>query len=113
MTPTRNPFYAIMQTIKTTALPLLGVALIAMTLTGCNKQPDKSGSSGTGTADPSEAALVDLTQALRRYAMEHRGLPKNFDELAAAGYLKPVPTAPAGKKFEIDAKTTRVILVKQ
>lgn len=113
MTPTRNPFHVVTQTIQTIVLPVLGAGLIVLTLTACNKQSNSSTAGTNAVPDPSEAALVDLTQALRRYAMEHRGLPKNFDELTAAGYLKPVPTAPAGKKFEIDAKTTRVILVKQ
>jgi hypothetical protein len=59
------------------------------------------------------AALAELTQALRKYSFEHQRLPKTFGEVVAAGYVKQMPQAPAGKKFEIDPKTVQVILVKQ
>jgi hypothetical protein len=58
-------------------------------------------------------ALGELTQALRKYSFEHRRLPKTFSEVAAAGYVKNMPQAPPGKKFEIDPKTVQVVLVKQ
>ena len=59
------------------------------------------------------AALVELTQALRKYSFEHRRLPKTFSEVIAAGYVNNMPPAPPGKKFEIDPKTVQVVLVKQ
>jgi len=59
------------------------------------------------------AALGELTQALRKYSFEHRRLPKTFNEVVAAGYVKDMPQAPPGKKFEIDPKTVQVVLVKQ
>ncbi len=59
------------------------------------------------------AALAELTQALRKYSFEHRRLPRTLDEVIAAGYVKNLPAAPAGKKFAIDSKTVQVIVVKQ
>jgi len=66
-------------------------------------------------SDPAnmETTLADLTQALRKYSFEKRQMPKSFSEVIAAGYVQPVPSAPAGKKFEIDPKTKRVTLMNQ
>ena len=63
---------------------------------------------GNPTAD-----LDALTQALRKYSIEHRSVPRTFAEMIAAGYVKNLPAAPPGKKFEIDPKTSRVILINQ
>lgn len=60
-----------------------------------------------------EVALAELTQVLRKYSFEHQRVPKTFNEVVAAGYMKGVPQAPPGKKFEIDPKTVQVVLVKQ
>jgi hypothetical protein len=66
-------------------------------------------------ADPQDltAALAELTQALRKYSFEHQRLPKSLTDVIAAGYVKNMPQAPPGKKFEIDPKTIQVVLVKQ
>ena len=57
------------------------------------------------------ASLVkELTQAVRKYSVEQRRVPKNLGELVANGYLISVPPAPAGKKFAID-KNLQVTLV--
>ena len=69
---------------------------------------------GSGASDAElAAALGELTQALRKYSFEHRRVPKTFSEVVAAGYVKNMPQAPPGKKFEIDPKTVQVVLVKQ
>ena len=60
-----------------------------------------------------DIALAELTQVLRKYSFEHQRVPKTFNEVVAAGYMKGVPQAPPGKKFEIDPKTVQVVLVKQ
>ncbi len=57
--------------------------------------------------------LTTLTQALRRYSMERRKVPADLNEVIAAGYLKGMPAAPAGKKFGINTKRLEVILVNQ
>ena len=60
-----------------------------------------------------ESALRELTQAVRKYSVERKQVPKTFSEVVAAGYVQHLPTAPPGKKFEIDSKTRQVVLVKQ
>jgi predicted small lipoprotein YifL len=57
--------------------------------------------------------LNALTQALRKYAFEHHGMPRTFAEVVSAGYVSNLPDPPAGKKYEIDPRATRVVIVKQ
>jgi len=118
-------------------LPLL----IAVLLAGCGKSPETSRPTPVSTSEPAQgektdaapateqpavaatlsnaseaalnAALGELTQALRKYSFEHQRLPKTFSEVLAAGYVKNMPQAPPGKRFEIDARTVQVVLVKQ
>jgi len=72
-------------------------------------------SQGAPSPGPTEPAtdLGMLTQALRRFSVERRKVPQNLGEVVAAGYLRGLPPAPAGKQFEIDPKTLEVILVSQ
>jgi len=114
--------------------------LMAVLITGCGKSPETSRPNPVSTSQPAEgektdatpateqpavadgsgsseaalnAALDELTQALRKYSFEHQRLPKTFSEVVSAGYVKNMPQAPPGKRFEIDAKTVQVVLVKQ
>ncbi len=113
--------------------------LLAAFLSGCGKSPKTSPPPTASSVDPghgktgdiaageaataaalsaaSEAALrgalAELTQALRKYSFEHRGLPKTIGDMVAAGYLKVMPQAPPGKTFAIDAKSVQVVLVNQ
>ena len=66
------------------------------------------------TADAVQIAAVlnELTQAVRKCAVEQRRAPKNLEELVANGYLSSIPPAPAGKKFAID-KNLQVYLANQ
>jgi hypothetical protein len=50
------------------------------------------------------AVLNELTQAVRKFGVEQRRVPKSLEEVVARGYLSSVPPAPAGKKFVIDKK---------
>ena len=84
------------------------MVLLMVLLLGCGKSSPTSGS--TGAANPVE--IDQLTQALRKYAVEQGRAPTTLDELVAKGYLAAIPSAPAGKKFAID-KNLRVYLVKQ
>jgi len=98
-----------------------GTLLLAF---GCGKKDESTGAATSavstapsasvqpGEADM-EAALRELTQAVRKYSVERRQVPKTFSEVVAAGYVQHLPTAPPGKKFEIDPKTRQVALVKQ
>ncbi len=101
------------------------MACLLAILMGCGKQPASSPSLALPTAEgvvpkvESSAAkpknaepatdevqiaamLNDLTQAVRKCAVEQRRAPKNLEELVANGYLSRVPPAPTGKKFAID-----------
>jgi hypothetical protein len=63
---------------------------------------------------PAESATLDsLTRVLRKYSFEQHRLPKSLDEVVTAGYVAALPTAPPGKKFVVDPKTVRVVLVRQ
>ena len=102
-------------------LPVLALLVV----TGCRKSdaPTPATSpevrttpkpAATETAAVTEAdlsgVLAGLTQAVRKYAFEKQRMPKNLEELVAAGYLSTMPTAPAGKKFAIDEKKVQVVL---
>ena len=60
-------------------------------------------------SDPTET-LAQLTQALRKFSMEQRRVPKSFSEVVAAGYVQGMPPAPPGKQFAIDPKHLEVIV---
>src|SRR5204863_2193589 len=116
-------------------LPLL----ITVVLIGCGKSPGSAEKSPVSTTEPAQgvkpdaapatkqtdatlsnaseaalnAALMELTQALRKYSFEHQRLPKTIGEVVAAGYVKNMPQPPSGKKFAIDAKSVQVVLVNQ
>ncbi len=60
-----------------------------------------------------ETTLAQLTQALRKFSMEHRRVPKSFGEIVAAGYVSGLPQPPRGKQFAVDVKHVQVVLVKQ
>ncbi len=98
---------------------------VLLVVIGCAKktdtaQPkvDSSSSLQTGQSahaaesDPS-AALVTLTQALRKYSLENRRVPASLNELVQAGYVHTMPTAPRGKKFAINPKRMEVVLVNE
>jgi competence protein ComGC len=113
--------------------------LITVLLIGCGKSPGSAEKSPVSTTEPAQgvkteaapatkqtdatlsnaseaalsAALMELTQALRRYSFEHQRVPKTIGEVVAAGYLKNMPQAPPGKKFAIEAKKVQVVLVNQ
>jgi hypothetical protein len=54
-------------------------------------------------SDEAEAQVMlePLTQAVRKYGMEQRRRPATLEELVAAGYLREIPRAPAGRRFAI------------
>ncbi|MEO8428543.1 MAG: hypothetical protein ABI651_15695 [Verrucomicrobiota bacterium] len=107
--------------------PRLLMACLLAILIGCGKHPASAPSAAQPTGDgvvpniePSAtkaqvdaaanaadeaqiaAVLNELTQAVRKCAVERRQAPKNLEELVANGYLSRVPPAPTGKKFAID-----------
>ena len=104
----------ILRLILLCGIPLLGH--------GCGKKTESPSPAASAVstapgvppaATDMEAVLGELTQALRKYSVEHRQSPKNLDEVVGAGYVKQMPEAPPGKKFEVDPKTMKVVLVKR
>jgi hypothetical protein len=115
--------------VRRCVLLFVVVSLVALG-TGCRKPSPASNPSASAqpaadntapaaepqqaTSQPSPAAATDeaqiaavlneLTQAVRKFGVEQRRVPKSLQEVAARGYLSSVPPAPAGKKFVIDKK---------
>jgi Fic family protein len=58
------------------------------------------------------ATIADLTQAVRKFAVEQRQTPKTLEELVTRGYLERIPAAPPGKRYAID-KQLKVFLDKR
>jgi hypothetical protein len=105
---------------------LLGLLLILGGWTGCGRKAEapiaatetpatQAVAAAESTTAPANAAPVassddaaqmaavlgELTQAVRKYAVEKRQVPRSFDELVTQGYLSRTPQAPAGKAFVI------------
>jgi hypothetical protein len=95
---------------KRTAVYALVITGLLFLTAGCGK---KVAASGTANTPDQTATLDSLTQALRQYLLQHRTFPKSFADVVAAGYVKDMPIAPIGKRFEIEQKTARVTLVDQ
>lgn len=120
---------------RTSFVPLVLVAGGIFLSSGCGKKSNPAAASGANdSAAPVAAAspvpgnaprvvpvtvaasvdasaqLAQLTQVLRRFAVEHRQVPKSLNELVAARYLAALPAAPAGKQFVIEPKHLEVVL---
>ena len=99
--------------------PLLVALVVTSIGAGCDRKPSESVASTPAPADTTAAAssssvpvdqlLAELTQAVRKYAMEKQTVPRSLDELVAAGYLRGLPRAPDGKRFGI-SKELKVYL---
>lgn len=57
-----------------------------------------------------EAALGELSQAVRRYSAERQRVPATLAEVVSAGYIRNLPQPPPGKRYVIDAKRLTVVL---
>jgi hypothetical protein len=72
---------------------------------------------GEPAAEPvnvTEAELLEKVQyAYFTYCREHTAPPRDFSVLVAEKYLPALPVAPPGKKFVIDNKNFKVLLVNQ
>ncbi len=75
---------------------------LMLLLAGCGKSSPATASTGATNSVPIDLVLKELTQAVRKYAVEQRRAPATLDELVAKGYLAAIPSAPAGKKFAIN-----------
>ncbi len=99
------------QPVASPSAPELTPAQAALSPTTPRAEPPAA-AAATAPADPTQTAalLGELTQAVRKYSVEQRRVPKNLEELSAQGYLRQVPSAPSGKKFVI-TKNLQVELV--
>jgi hypothetical protein len=92
------------------------VVLVAVA-SGCNREASEPVGTqpaiSTATDTNIQATLAQMTQQLRKYSADKKTVPATFEEFAASGYLKPVPTAPAGKKFAIAGRQMEVVLTDQ
>jgi hypothetical protein len=96
-----------MRTLVKNLLPLIGFVLLCSCAKPAAPAPSvdssKPAASSTDPAEADRAALLNrLTQTLRRYSAEHQKVPKDLQDLVAAGYLQELPEPPAGKKYVID-----------
>ena len=88
------------------------MVLLMLLLVGFGKSSPASGSTGAADSAQIDPVLEQLTQAVRKYAVEQHRAPTTLDELVAKGYLAAIPSAPAGKKFAIN-KNLQVCLANQ
>ncbi len=84
-------------------LALVMIWLLAL-MPACRKSnaDAAAGMAAAPGADRVATTLAELTQTVRKFAVEQRQAPKTLDELVAKGYLESIPAAPQGKKFSID-----------
>jgi hypothetical protein len=57
--------------------------------------------------------LPNLTAAVRAHVMSQGKVPQALDDLVKANCIDRIPQAPPGKKYELDAKKTGIVLVDQ
>ena len=88
------------------------IMVLMLLLVGCGKSSPGSSSSGAADQAQIDVALNELTQAVRKYAVEQRRAPATLNELVTNNYLAAIPIAPAGKKFAIN-KNLQVYLANQ
>lgn len=88
------------------------MALLMLLLAGCGKSSPAPASTGAAEQAQTDVELQQLTQAVRKYAVEQRRAPATLNELVTNGYLAKIPSPPAGKKFAID-KNLQVYLANQ
>ncbi len=92
-------------------LTFLGLA----STTGCTRkkrdEPPVNASLPASTAVTPEEKLAELHAALELWTFQRNQPPKDLNELVTTGYLKQLPTPPAGKKFLFDPAKMRVELV--
>lgn len=93
------------------------VAIAAVTLTGCRRNSPAQKPGAAAATEPSPGAASDITPdpnlALGSFVMAKGRLPTNLQEMVTEKFLRAVPPAPPGKKYVIDPKAGRVVLVAQ
>jgi len=62
---------------------------------------------------PSKDALEAVTMAAQSFFIAHERAPKSLEELVSSGYLRKLPTPPAGKKYVYDPERANIALADQ
>lgn len=116
---------------------LLACTVLALTASACRKQPAPAVAAPVSTeappptktvvsaetgasvqvADPvagsaAHASVEMMTFAVQQFVGMNKRVPTNLQELVSARLISAVPAAPAGMRYEIDAKNKQVRLVK-
>ncbi len=94
---------------------LLYALLVALPLAACKRKPAAGATAPEAPAAPSnpEADLKALNEAVRAHVMGQLKDPATLDDLVQAGFIKRLPTAPAGKKYVLSPDKKSVQLVDQ
>jgi|GEM_PF-1035579 len=79
--------------------------------------PPVPGSPDTNQPEPADTTpapgLAEIRNALEQWVFRHNNPPKDLKELVTEGYLKRLPSPPAGQRFLFDPRTMTVQLVGQ
>ncbi len=93
------------------------LTLAAVILAGCRRNPPAPPPVAAAAPESSPGAASDITAdpnlALGSFLMAKGRMPTNMQEMVTEKFLRAVPPAPAGKKYVIDPKAGRVVLVAQ
>lgn len=94
---------------------LLLLGLLVAALPGCRKRPapDVAGSAQPASPADPQRDTAELTMAVRAYYLSQGKHPTTLDDLVQARCIYRLPTAPAGKKYAIDAKKMEAVLMDQ
>ena len=89
------------------------VTVVSAAFVACGKAPPPAAPvvAAPVEVDAKEMTLEEMTTALEAWFTSRGSAPKNFQEMIKAGFIKKMPTPPAGKDFAIDATNLRVVLV--
>lgn len=91
---------------------LLVFLAAACLLGACKRRPVSPAPPEAPAAPPNpEVDLKVLNDAARAYFMGELKDPGSLEDLVKAGFLKRVPTAPAGKKYVLSPDKKSVLLV--
>ncbi|MFM8468705.1 MAG: hypothetical protein ACKODH_01850 [Limisphaerales bacterium] len=86
----------------------------AAVLSGCKKRPAPVAPAVQPATPPNpEKDLAELNLAVRAYYLSQGKRPATLDDLMQARCINRLPTAPAGKKYAIDAQKLEAVLVDQ
>ncbi|MEW6306666.1 MAG: hypothetical protein AB1705_24635 [Verrucomicrobiota bacterium] len=76
-----------------------------------NSAPQSAAALPLETREEIEEALETLNEALAEHVGQTKKFPASADELIKAGRLARLPSAPAGKKYFLDAQQKAFVLV--